>query len=492
MIIIGAGISGLTAGCHAQINGYNTEIFEMHSIPGGECTSWKRQEYIFDGCIHWLDGVNTDNKVNMLWKEVGALDNVPIVNYDVFVTIEDDSGNVLNVYSDIDRFKKHLLEISPQDEELINELVKAAKKSSRFESPVNKPQELYNIFDALKFFINVAPFMADMTKYGKITIREFAQRFKNPFLKKAFTHILPKDSVASGLIATLGQLHIKQVGYPIGGSLVFSKTIESKYISLGGKVNYNSKVERVILDGNKAIGVKLANGDEHFADIVVSSADGHATLYDMVGDKFIDSDISELYKNSSKYQTFTSLQVSLGVNYDLWDKPHFLKLILDNPISIDGFRMDYIPIKHYCYDHTFCPQGKSVITSLIDTSYEYWENLYKTPEKYKMQKQRIADAVIAAIEKKYPEIKNNIDVIDVATPMTYNRYANAWKGAYMSWLVTPEVGIFKVPKELSNLNNFFMTGQWTNPPGGLSSALIAGRNIVQIICNKDKKKFKSI
>jgi phytoene dehydrogenase-like protein len=188
VIIIGAGISGLTAGCHAQINGYNTEIFEMHSAPGGECTSWKRKDYVFDGCIHWLDGVNPDNKVNKLWKEVGALEGVQIVNYDVFVTIEDDSGNVLNVYSDIDRFEKHLLEISPQDKELICELTRAARKSVGFNPPIDKPQELYGFLDALKSFFHVAPYMKDISKYGKITIKEFAQSFKSPFLKEGYPY----------------------------------------------------------------------------------------------------------------------------------------------------------------------------------------------------------------------------------------------------------------------------------------------------------------
>jgi phytoene dehydrogenase-like protein len=56
IIIIGAGISGLAAGCYGQMNGYKTWIFELHSAPGGLCTAWKRKGYTFDGCIHWLVG----------------------------------------------------------------------------------------------------------------------------------------------------------------------------------------------------------------------------------------------------------------------------------------------------------------------------------------------------------------------------------------------------------------------------------------------------
>jgi phytoene dehydrogenase-like protein len=54
IMIIGGGIAGLSAGCYAQMNGYRTEIFEMHNLLGGLCTAWNRQGYIFDSCIYYL------------------------------------------------------------------------------------------------------------------------------------------------------------------------------------------------------------------------------------------------------------------------------------------------------------------------------------------------------------------------------------------------------------------------------------------------------
>ena len=59
IIIIGAGIAGMAAGCYAQMNGYKTRIFEMHHLPGGLCTSWQRKGYTFDGCIYYLFGSGT-------------------------------------------------------------------------------------------------------------------------------------------------------------------------------------------------------------------------------------------------------------------------------------------------------------------------------------------------------------------------------------------------------------------------------------------------
>ncbi|HPI17384.1 MAG TPA: NAD(P)/FAD-dependent oxidoreductase [Mesotoga sp.] len=75
LIVIGAGIAGLSAGIYGRLNGFDTEIYEMHTQPGGECTGWKRNGYYFDGCIHWLLGTKRGSSLNKVWREVGALDD---------------------------------------------------------------------------------------------------------------------------------------------------------------------------------------------------------------------------------------------------------------------------------------------------------------------------------------------------------------------------------------------------------------------------------
>ena len=60
-IIIGAGVSGLSTGCYLQMKGFDSTIFEMHNISGGVCTSWKRGNYLFDHCLHWIMGANKNS-----------------------------------------------------------------------------------------------------------------------------------------------------------------------------------------------------------------------------------------------------------------------------------------------------------------------------------------------------------------------------------------------------------------------------------------------
>src|SRR4030042_132900 len=116
--IIGGGIAGLSAGCYARMNGFEATIFELHDKPGGLCTAWERDGYVVDGCIQWLCGSSPRNRFNRHWRELGALQGTKIVDFEEFVRVESPEGKTLIVYTDIDRFAKHMLELSRADRRL--------------------------------------------------------------------------------------------------------------------------------------------------------------------------------------------------------------------------------------------------------------------------------------------------------------------------------------------------------------------------------------
>src|SRR3974377_1043369 len=73
IIIIGAGVAGLSCGCYLQMNGYRTMILEANALPGGLCTGWERGPYVFDGCLRWLVGTNPSSAFHQVWRELGAI-----------------------------------------------------------------------------------------------------------------------------------------------------------------------------------------------------------------------------------------------------------------------------------------------------------------------------------------------------------------------------------------------------------------------------------
>ncbi len=124
VIIVGAGISGLSAGIYARQSGFETTIYESHSIPGGASTSWRRNGYLFEGGMHWLTGSSEETQLNRLWREVGALDDsVRITRRDPFFNLTDQTGTT-PVIPRFSALRVHVLSIEPED-------YKQMKNSSR-------------------------------------------------------------------------------------------------------------------------------------------------------------------------------------------------------------------------------------------------------------------------------------------------------------------------------------------------------------------------
>ncbi|MCP4540297.1 MAG: NAD(P)/FAD-dependent oxidoreductase [Chloroflexi bacterium] len=488
IIIIGAGLAGLSAGCYARMNGYKTQIFEMHNIPGGLCTSWKRKGYVFDGCIHYMMG-SRSGTYHRFYEELGAVQGRRMVDNEELLRVQGSGGKVWIVYADIDRLEQHMKELSPADAAVIEELCNAARLLVHFEIPIEKPTELMGPLDVLKLLKDV-PALRAISKYGKVSMQDYAARFKDPFLREVFPLIIENipDMPMMAVLMTLAYLHQKNNGWPIGGSLEFARAIEKRYRDLGGKVQYKSRVEKILVQAGQAVGVRLANGTEHHADLVISAADGRTTIFDMLDGKYIDDKIRHDYDERPIFGPY--VQISLGVARDFSQEPHSLILEPQEPLKVGDQTRRWIPVKHYCYDPTMAPLGKSVVTvSFLFANYEYWKKLYQDREQYKVEKQTLADAVIDQMEKRFPGIKEQIEVVDVATPVTFERYTGNWQGSYMGWQTTPATGIKPMSKTLPGLGSFYMAGQWVLPGGGVSGAIVSGRHVIQIICKKDKKRF---
>lgn len=486
VIIIGAGIAGLTAGCYAQLNGYETEIHEMHTIPGGLCTAWKRQGYTFDGCIHWLLGSNPNSDMHKLWRKIGALSDQPIIDHQEFVRVTDLNGRTAIQYTDLDRLEQHLLDLSPEDKEVIQELIKGAKALVKLQMPVSKAQDLYGAADGIKMLWSMRPFLGVIMKYSKISIGDFTARFRDPLLKELFTSILDPQYNMIALLATMGSLAAKDAGWPQGGSLKFALAAAQQYKALGGTIYYNSKVNSIIIEDNRAIGVELADGTIKKGR-VISAADGYTTLFKMLGKEYVPEKVAKYYTES--YPTITSVLVYLGVDHDFSGTPHSTVFQMSEPMEIGGRIHNNIGFKHYSYDATMSPPGKSVVCSAFYTEADYWQEIYQDKHDYDQQKAAIAAKVIAEFEKQFPEAAGKVEVSDVVTPMTFTRYTGVWKGAYMSWISTVKGGNVRLAKRLPGLKDFYMAGLWTMGSAGLPGSSITARDVVQIICAEDKKTF---
>ena len=142
-----------------------------------------------------------------------------------------------------------------------------------------------------------------------------------------------------------------------------------------------------------------------------------------------------------------------------------------------------------CFDKTMAPEGKSVIKIQINSDYDYWEKLYQDPERYKAEKEQIVDTVISLLDRSVNGLADQVEMRDIASPITWVRYTGNWRGSYQGWMATTKNFMTQMSKTLPGLDNFYMAGQWVNLGGGIPGAVRSGRQTIQVICDKDKKKF---
>ncbi|MDP4267616.1 MAG: FAD-dependent oxidoreductase [Bacteroidota bacterium] len=487
VIIIGGGIAGLSAGCYGQINGYETEIIEMHSVPGGQCTAWKRKDYLFDYCIHWLVGT-AKGIFNEVWKETGALnDNVEIINHEVQTCYIDQNNQKYFVYSDIDKWEKYLLEMAPEDKEPIRKMCSDIRKLSSLDN-FNKPAELRNIGDYLKIMLKSGSAVRILMKYSKMDCAAYFNKmgFTNAKLRYFFYFAFETSELpAIAFLMMISWFGSKNAGYPVGGSFNFAKRIADKYTSLGGKLTLNKKVKNIIVKDNTAVGVTLEDGVEKYADYIISTSDLHTTINDFLNGKYVSKEIEKGFNN---WKLFTPIiQVSFGIKKRIdFSYPTYSYFSPGIKIGSTTLKSGFV-LRNFNFDTIITPDGKTVITMLFESPWQIWENMNK--DNYVREKKLIEEDSRKLLEKYYPEISNDIEECDVATPLTDIKYTGVWKASFEGWLPTTENLGKEIKMTIQGLNNFYLAGQWLYPGGGLPPSALSGKWVFHLICKKDKKKF---
>jgi phytoene dehydrogenase-like protein len=493
IIIIGAGIAGLSAGCYSQMNGYRTQIFEMDNTnPGGLCTTWKRKGYKIDACIEFWMGTGLGTNFYHFWEELGALQGRTIIYQDEWSRVEGKEGKVLIFYTDMYKLEQHMKELAPEDKDVIEELIKDARAFVRIKGiPPEKTPEVMGSIDGLKMMYTMRPLMRLMKKWGKMTVQDFAQRFNNPFLRQAFPYMfnnLPYMTMF-GMLSILGSIQQKQTGYPLGGSLEIARAIEQRYRNLGGEIHYKSRVAKILVENDNAVGVRLADDTEHRSDIVISAADGRTTIFDMLDGKYVNDKIQGYYDNLPTMPPLIYIGLGVARSFDEPSSAFGINFLLDEPVTIAGQEITRLPVHIYNFDPSLAPAGKTALRVKLDSDYDYWKKLREDPERYKAEKEQIADKVVTLLDQRFPGLAAQVEMRDVATPMTFERYTGNWRGSYMGWKSTTETLGMRMSKTVPGLGNFYMAGMWVDPPGGTPGAVMSGRYVTQIICKRDKKKF---
>jgi phytoene dehydrogenase-like protein len=491
VVIVGGGIAGLSAGCYARMNGYRATILEMHKIPGGLCTAWKRDGYTFDISMHVLFG-SKSGPLHRMWRELGAIQGRRFHYHERMVRIESGSRR-LDYGPDAADLERQLLALSPADAGRVREFVRLLCGRGIIGGLELDAHEVAGRLAGVRQLLKFAPLLPTFFRWGNRTIQEYAEGFRDPFLRQAARFVIDAPGwpmLQYPMIGLAGFLPgAAENGVPLGGSQAVVFDVAERFRRLGGELRCRTRVADLLVERDRAAGVRLADGSEVRGDAVIWAADGHHLIYDILGGRYLNDTIRGMYERWLPVRPL--VHVALGVAKDMSREPARLVFELERAITVAGEARKWLSMIHHSFDPTMAPPGKAAIEVWYPTSWEYWEKLAANRDEYVAEKKRIADATIAELDRRWPGFAAAVEVVDVPTPATYVRYTGNWKGSPDGWYITPGNARAKPLRTLPGLSDLTMIGQWTAPFTGTVLAALTGRQAIQLLCARDGATFRT-
>ena len=494
--IIGAGVSGLSAGIYLQMNGFQTEIFEKHNIPGGLCTGWRKGDYWIDGCAQWILGSDTGSGFHKIWNELIDTSSMSWVNHEVRMSLELKSsrdrygGNVFHFFTNLRRLEDYMVDLSPDDAAAIRQFTGYVREVQKYDLPP-VPEDL-PLMPSMIRGLKMARYAGFGWLYLQVmrqTNLTFARQFRSPFLREAFEMIY--DGVEVNLMVLLFPMACfdrKSAGYPIGGSFALAKKLEERYLSLGGKVHYHTPVHKILVEDNTARGLVVRHEAVRPSDITLSAADWHFTVFEALEGKYATQAMIDLMEGRSLELFWSVVQCSFGINRDLSHLPHLTRFPLDEElVSPDSTVYPRLEMHIYHYDPTMAPPGKStVVVSFYTRERNYWLNLRRTNRAhYRSVKNDFLERVLDRLDRRLGGIRSLVEMTDIATPATFHRYTHNWQGSVQGFLPGKHLlADIPIRSTLPGLKNFFYSSHWSVPVGGLPQAIRGARDVARRICHQ--------
>jgi len=462
-IIIGAGLGGLIAGAKLSKSEKKVLLVEQHSIPGGCATTFKRKDFWFEVGLHEMDGLHLRDMKTKIFRDLDVFNNVEFLRVPEFYKFVYKDFNIV-IPHDPEEAKAVLLKNFPEEESAIDAYfyqilnIKQIKKESE------------GIEES-----NIGDFLDSITKNEVLKLALLGNL--GYFHDDPYTLSLSYYSEAQNAYYSGGGNFIK------GGSQKLSDYLAEYIKANGGEIVYNHLVTEIIVDEDKAVGIKYKkkNSDkiiEVYGENIIANAS-----IPQIADKLLPKEQSrKIESDINKREVGASLlTIYLGFNKMLKDlgNVNYSTFIYDNSIErigdilpnnkTDFNKRSFTFVDYGQVDDTLAPAEKSTgVVCCIDYITD-WNQLSK--EDYKVKKEEVAQAFINRLDLLLPGTKDSIEYYEVATSKTVEKYTLNPQGAVYGFSQTPErVGL----EPISKIENLYYASAWTKIGGGFTGAIFNG------------------
>ncbi|MGD9092621.1 MAG: NAD(P)/FAD-dependent oxidoreductase [Anaerolineales bacterium] len=491
VIVIGAGLGGLSAATMLARNGLEVLLLERHNIPGGYATSFVRGKYEFEIALHELSGIGPEDHRGGLYRYLEYLGVSEKVSFILLPNL------YRSVFPDLDltlpagkeAYEAELCRTFPHEADGIHRFLKRIFNLGRDYSRIIRSGGAGNNLTVpfrYPHFFRYIP-----TTWGQVLNRDVRDAKARAVLSQYWGYVgMPPSKISFLYFAMTLAAYIRRGGaFPVGRSQALSNAFVAQFEELGGEIRVNCGVNKILTSNSRVTGVVTDAEEEIYADWILSNADPITTCRDMIG---LDKVPAQFFTNLQSSQVAAStVNVYLGVarsaeELGLNEHEIFVNADYDFDVHYDKMKRIEIPgaIAVTCYNAVYpdiSPPGTSMA---VLTALAFGEPWYQVaPEAYVDTKNSLADEMIRMAEKVVPGLREYSEVVEVSTPLTNMRYAGAMGGSIYGFNQPPRDNMVWRMGHRGPLDRLYFVGAWARPGGGfepvIMSGQVAGRSILK-------------
>lgn len=481
-VVIGAGNAGLTSATALQRRGSRTLLLERHNIPGGCATSFVRGDFEFEVALHQLSGLGTEKKpfvMRKIFNELGVMDKVTFIQEHALYRIVIPGKMDVSLPASVSGVKKILGELYPAEQENVEKFLTLCEKIS-LEAFIGLPNARNRGDEEL-----LKRSCPNYIKYGLRNAKDVVDEFFiDPELRCilsaywVYVGVPPKDMPFADLAVMIYSYLAFKPWHIKGGSQALSSALLASFQEAGGQVQFNCGVEKIYTEHGKVNSVLLETGEVVRCGAVVSNASPLTTFNELLD---IDQPLQAVQQDFKSRRMGTSAFV---IYMGLDCTPEELGVTTASTFIFESMNESEIHDRMEtreapnggmltCYnfeDRSAAPEGKSQVALVCLQYADVWDDI--PPEKYAQTKYEFADQLITMIEKVYPKVRDHVEELHVATPLTMMRYLNTPGGAIYGFKQSIEDnGLLR--NRLDGVPGLYMTGSWTGM-GGFQPTYMSG------------------
>ncbi len=494
-IVIGSGIGGLVTASQLASKGAKVLVLEQYKIPGGSGGSFKRKGFTFDVGASMIFGFGEKGYTNLLTRalaDVGekceSIADPTQLAYHLPENLE------ISVDRNYQKFISKLIKLFPHEEKGIQRFYGTCW--SVFKCLDSMP--LLSIEDPAylaKVFFKSPLSCLGLARWLPVNAGDVAKRhIKDPALLKFIDiecfcwSVMPANltpMINAGMV--FSDRHHGGINYPKGGVGIIAEKLVKGIERYGGKVQYKSKVKKIILEDKKAIGVTLENDTNIYSRTIVSNA----TRWDTFGGEGINAPLiqsNQIPQSETKWRkrykpSPSFLSLHLGINQNIIpSNTHCHHLLLDDWKEMNkeqGVVFVSIPT---LLDPSLAPPENHIVHAFTPSSMECWDNLTNT--EYLAKKKNDGDRLIAKLENLFPGLSQNITHKEIGSPKTHQRFLSRNKGSYGPIPLMRLPGLLPMPFNSTNIKDLYCVGDSCFPGQGLNAVAFSGFACAHLIGSK--------